>query len=67
MKPVRAGDLITAHVDVVQVVEDYNRVRLTTACVNHGEIVLSGEAIRATGTASGMIRRHDDCSYAHSR
>ena len=46
LKPVRAGDLITAHVDVVQVMEDRNRVRLATTCVNqHGETVLSGEAI----------------------
>src|SRR5438034_3499963 len=46
MKPVRAGDLIIAAVDVVQVMEDRNRVRLATSCVNqHGEIVLSGEAI----------------------
>jgi 3-hydroxybutyryl-CoA dehydratase len=46
MKPVRAGDLITARVDVVEVIEPRNRVRLRTVCLNdQDEEVLSGEAL----------------------
>ena len=45
VKPVRAGDTITARVEVAEVIRDRNRIRLQTACVNqHGEEVLSGEA-----------------------
>ena len=45
MKPVRAGDTITARVDVLEVLPERNRVRLQTVCVNQrGEKVLSGEA-----------------------
>lgn len=45
MKPVRAGDTITARVDVLEALTDRNRVRLQTVCVNQrGEEVLSGEA-----------------------
>jgi hypothetical protein len=45
VKPVRAGDTITARVDVLEVVRDRNRIRLQTVCVNQrGEEVLSGEA-----------------------
>jgi acyl dehydratase len=45
IKPVRAGDAITARVEVLDVVHDRNRIRLHTVCVNqHGEDVLSGEA-----------------------
>jgi 3-hydroxybutyryl-CoA dehydratase len=45
VKPVFAGDTITARVDVAEVVRERNRVRLTTVCVNQrGEDVLSGEA-----------------------
>ena len=45
VKPVRAGDAITARVEVSEVIRDRNRVRLHTVCVNqHGEDVLSGEA-----------------------
>jgi 3-hydroxybutyryl-CoA dehydratase len=45
MKPVRAGDLITARVDVVEVIEAHNRVRLRTVCLNEEEEVASGEAL----------------------
>ena len=45
MKPVRAGDLITARVDVVEVIEAHNRVRLRTVCLNEEDEVLSGEAL----------------------
>lgn len=45
MKPVFAGDTITARVEIVEVIRDRNRIRLQTMCVNQrGEEVLSGEA-----------------------
>ena len=45
VKPVKAGDVITAGVVVVEVLRDRNRLRLQTVCVNQrGEEVLSGEA-----------------------
>ena len=45
VKPVRAGDIITARVDVLEVLREKNRVRLQTVCVNQrSEEVLSGEA-----------------------
>jgi acyl dehydratase len=45
VKPVRAGDTITARVEVIEVLGERNRIRLQTVCVNqHGEEVLSGEA-----------------------
>jgi hypothetical protein len=45
IKPVKAGDTITAKVHVLEVVRDRNRLRLQTVCVNQrGEEVLSGEA-----------------------
>ena len=45
VKPVNAGDRITARVEVIEVIGERNRIRLQTVCVNqHGEDVLSGEA-----------------------
>ena len=45
LKPVRAGDIITARVEVLEIVRERNRVRLRTVCVNQrGEEVLAGEA-----------------------
>ncbi|MBI4634834.1 MAG: MaoC family dehydratase [Candidatus Rokubacteria bacterium] len=45
VKPVKAGDTITARVEVVEVVPERNRIRLQTVCANQrGEEVLSGEA-----------------------
>ncbi len=45
VKPVKAGDTITAQVHVLEVVRERNRIRLQTVCVNQrGEEVLSGEA-----------------------
>jgi acyl dehydratase len=45
VKPVFPGDTITAIVEVVEIVEARNRIRLSTVCVNqHGEEVLIGEA-----------------------
>ena len=44
--PVRMGDTIQAMVEVVEVREAKNRVRLKTTCTNQdGTIVLSGEAV----------------------
>ena len=45
VKPVRAGDTISARVTVLEVIRERNRVRLQTVCVNQrDEEVLSGEA-----------------------
>ena len=45
VKPVKAGDTITARADVVEVIPERNRIRMRTVCVNqHGEEVLAGEA-----------------------
>ena len=45
VKPVKAGDTITARAEVIEVIRERNRIRLQTVCVNqHGEEVLSGEA-----------------------
>ena len=44
-KPVRAGDTLTARVEVLEVIRERNRMRLATVCTNQrGEEVLSGEA-----------------------
>jgi acyl dehydratase len=45
IKPVFAGDTITARVAISEVIRERNRIRLDTVCVNQrGEEVLSGEA-----------------------
>ena len=45
VKPVKAGDTITARAEVIEVLSERNRIRLQTVCVNQdGEEVLSGEA-----------------------
>jgi len=45
LKPVKAGDCITARVEITEVIRERNRIRLQTVCVNQqGEDVLSGEA-----------------------
>ena len=45
VRPVKAGDRISARVEVIEVIHERNRIRLQTVCVNqHGEEVLSGEA-----------------------
>jgi 3-hydroxybutyryl-CoA dehydratase len=45
VKPVYAGDTITARVEVAEVIRERNRLRLTTVCLNQrGEEVLSGDA-----------------------
>ena len=52
VKPVKAGDTISARVEVLEVIHDRNRIRLRTTCTNQrGEDVLSGEAwVMPSGT-----------------
>ncbi|GAB6109298.1 MaoC family dehydratase [Fusibacter bizertensis] len=45
-KPVRFGDTIEAKVEVVERIEEKNRLILRTTCTNqHGEIVIDGKAM----------------------
>lgn len=45
LRPVRAGDTITARVEVVEIVRERKRVRLKTVCLNQqGDEVVAGEA-----------------------
>ena len=44
--PVRAGDVITARVEVVELYPERRRVRLSTVCSNQeGQVVTTGEAL----------------------
>ena len=46
LKPVKAGDSISARVEVLEVHRERNRIRLRTVCSNQrGEEVLTGEAL----------------------
>jgi 3-hydroxybutyryl-CoA dehydratase len=46
LAPVRIGDTITARVEVIEILDGKNRVRLKTVCVNQQDTqVLSGEAV----------------------
>jgi 3-hydroxybutyryl-CoA dehydratase len=46
LRPVRAGDTITARSEVVEILPRQRRLRCRTTCVNQlGELVLAGEAI----------------------
>ena len=46
LRPVKLGDTITARVEVIEIIQEKNRVRLRTVCVNQrGEDVLGGEAL----------------------
>lgn len=46
LKPVKAGDAISARVEVVDVQREKNRIRLRTVCTNQrAEDVLTGEAV----------------------
>ena len=46
LAPVYFGDTITATVEVIQVIEEKNRVILKTTCKNQdGVVVLDGEAV----------------------
>ncbi|MDH8676694.1 MaoC family dehydratase [Fusibacter bizertensis] len=45
-KPVRFGDTIEAKVEVIERIEEKNRLILRTTCTNqHGEIVIDGKAM----------------------
>ncbi len=44
--PVRIGDTVRAEVEVIEKIEEKNRIKLKTVCLNQsGEAVLSGEAM----------------------
>lgn len=44
--PVRFGDTINAEVEVIEKIEEKNRIKLKTTCLNqNGEVVLKGVAI----------------------
>lgn len=46
MAPVMFGDTITAMVEVIEKLEDKNRIVLDTTCINqHGSTVLKGKAV----------------------
>jgi len=58
LKPVKAGDTITARVEVLEVIRERNRLRLQTTCTNQrGEEVLAGEAwVMPSGPTSSTTR-----------
>jgi 3-hydroxybutyryl-CoA dehydratase len=44
--PVRIGDTVTARAEVIEIIQEKNRVRLKTTCINQeGTVVLDGEAL----------------------
>ena len=46
LAPVRIGDTITARAEVIEIINEKNRVRLRTSCLNQdGTTVLDGEAL----------------------
>ncbi|QTA80949.1 Aldehyde dehydrogenase, MaoC-like [Desulfonema limicola] len=46
MAPVRIGDTITARAQVIEIIEEKNRIKLKTTCTNQeGTVVLDGEAV----------------------
>ncbi|MBU2646277.1 MaoC family dehydratase [bacterium] len=46
LAPVRFGDTITARAEVIEVIQEKNRIRLRTTCTNQEQtVVLDGEAI----------------------
>jgi 3-hydroxybutyryl-CoA dehydratase len=52
--PVRAGDVITARVEVVELYPERRRVRLATTCSNQqGQVVVSGEALLVVDDVPG--------------
>jgi 3-hydroxybutyryl-CoA dehydratase len=44
LAPVRIGDVVTAHVEVVELVPGRRRARLFCECICDGRAVLEGEA-----------------------
>ena len=61
LKPVKAGDWISARVEVIDVNRERNRVRLRTVCTNQrAEDVLTGEAVvMPSRTPVHYVRRGD--------
>ena len=56
--PVRAGDAITARVEVVELHPERRRVRLATTCSNQqGQMVVSGEALLVVDDVPGSGAR----------
>ena len=54
LAPVHIGDTITARVEIIEVMNDKNRVRVRTTCINQdGTKVLDGEAIVSPPKAVG--------------
>jgi 3-hydroxybutyryl-CoA dehydratase len=54
--PARIGDTVTAHVEVVQIISEKNRVRLKTFCVKQDQTtVLDGEAIVSPPKATSPL------------
>ncbi len=46
LAPVMFGDTITARVEIIEILEEKNRIRFKTTCSNqNGEVVLEGEAL----------------------
>ena len=46
LTPVAIGDTITAYVEIIEIMEDSNKVRLRTKCINQYKVkVIDGEAI----------------------
>ena len=54
LAPVHIGDTITARVEIIEIMNDKNRVRIRTSCTNQdGTKVLDGEAIVSPPKAVG--------------
>jgi 3-hydroxybutyryl-CoA dehydratase len=52
-RPVRVGDTVTVHLEVLEIVPERSRVRLATTCrTDGGETVIDGEALVMAPTVS---------------
>jgi 3-hydroxybutyryl-CoA dehydratase len=50
LAPVRIGDTIKAEVEVIEIIEEKNRIKLRTCCYNqNGEMVIEGMALVRPG------------------
>lgn len=62
LAPVRMGDTVTAKVEVIEVNQEKNRIKVRTTCTNqNGEMVLDGEALVSPPKppkALGIIEKH---------
>ncbi|MDI7261291.1 MAG: MaoC family dehydratase, partial [Thermodesulfobacteriota bacterium] len=53
LAPVRIGDTITARAEIVEIINEKNRIRLKTTCINQdGTLILEGEALVSPPKAS---------------